>query len=92
MIFNPQDSRYVPFLEWLQTNVIDADEDVIVHVLTMCYEIWCARNKICFDGTDVNVVANVQKAQKSIVIFKSASTVLLETLSEGPTWPIFDAY
>ncbi|KEH31555.1 hypothetical protein MTR_4g098825 [Medicago truncatula] len=84
MVFNSHDSRYVPFHKWLEENIIDVDEDIIVHVLALCYEIWCARNKKCFEGTDVDVAATIQKAQRSIGSFKSASTVLVETLSEGP--------
>jgi ribonuclease HI len=92
VVFNPHDSSHVPFSEWLEINIINATEDVIVHVLALSYEIWCARNKKCFEGTDVNVAAIVQKAQRSIVNFKSASTVLLETLSGGPTLPISDVH
>ncbi|AES69453.1 hypothetical protein MTR_3g030100 [Medicago truncatula] len=47
----------------------------------------CARNKKCFEGTDVDVAATVQKAKRSIVNFKSASMVLVETLSGGPILP-----
>ena len=82
MVFNSYDSMYVPFQEWLDRNIIDVDEDIIVHILVLCYEIWCARNKKCFEGTNVDVTATVQKAQRSIVNCKSASTVLLKTLSE----------
>ena len=92
MIFNLHDSKYVPFHKWLKENIIDVDEDTIVHVLALCYEIWCARNKKCFEGTDVDVVATVQKALRSIVNFKSASTVLVETLSGGPILPISDVH
>ena len=60
------------------------DEDIIVHVLVLCYEIWCARNKKYIKRTDVDVAATIQKAQRSIVIFKSGSTVLVETLSGDP--------
>jgi len=45
-----------------------------------------------FEGTDVDVAATVQKAHKSIVNFKSASTVLVETLSGGPILPISDVH
>jgi hypothetical protein len=38
------------------------------------------------------VTATVQKAQRSIVNFKSASTVLVETLSGGPILPISDVH
>jgi len=69
-------------------DIIDVDEDIIVHVLALCYEIWCARNKKYFEGTDVDVAAIVQKTQRSIENFKSASTVLVETLSGGPILPI----
>ena len=58
----------------------------------MCYEIWCARNKKCFEGTDVDVATTIQKTQRSIVNFKSASKVLVETLSEGPILPISDVH
>jgi len=46
----------------------------------------------CFEGTDVDVTVIVQKAQRSIVNFKSASTVLLEALSWGPILPISDVH
>jgi len=59
--------------------------DIIVHVLALCYE-------ILFEGTDVDVAASVQKAQKSIVNFKSASTMLLETLSGDPILPISNVH
>ena len=65
-------------------DIIDVDEDIIVHVLALCYEIWCARNKKCFEGTDVDVASTVQKTQKSIMNFKNASSVLVEKLSGGP--------
>ncbi|KEH18605.1 hypothetical protein MTR_8g027132 [Medicago truncatula] len=64
----------------------------IVHVLALCYEIWCARNKKCFEGIDVDVAATIQKAQRSIVNFKSAGTMLVETLSRGPILPISDVH
>ena len=89
MVFDSHESRYVPFHKWLEKNIIDVNEDIIVHVLTLCYEIWCARNKKCFEGIDVDVAATIQKTQRSIVNFKSASTVLMETLSGGPILPIF---
>jgi len=57
MVFNSHDSRYIPCQEWLERNIINVDEDIIVHDLTLCYEIWCARNKKCFEGTDVDVTA-----------------------------------
>jgi hypothetical protein len=85
VVFNSHDSMYVPFHKWLE-------ENIIVHVLTLCYEIWRARNKKCFVGTNVNVAATVQNAQRSIVNFKSASTVLVETLSGGPILPISDVH
>jgi len=47
-----------------------------------------SRNKKCFEGTDVDVASTVQKEQRSIVNFKSASTVLVEILSGGPILPI----
>ena len=46
----------------------------------------------CFEGIDVDVTATIQKAQRSIVNFKSASTVLMETLSGGPILPISDVH
>jgi hypothetical protein len=76
----------------LERNIIDVDEDIIVHVLVLCYEIWCARNKKCFEGTDVDVTVIVQKAHRSIVNFKSANTVLLKALSGGPILPISDVH
>ena len=91
VVFNSHDSRYVPFHKWLEENIIDVDEDIIVHVLALCYEIWCARNKKCFEGTDVDVVATVQKAQRSIANCNSANTVLL-TLSGCPNLPISDVH
>ena len=48
MIFNSHDFTYVPFQEWLEKNIIDANEDIIVHVLDLRYEIWCARNEKLF--------------------------------------------
>lgn len=54
MIFNSHDPRYVPFQEWLERNIIDVDEDS--HVLALCNEICCARNKKCFERGDVYVV------------------------------------
>jgi len=66
VIFNSHDSKYVPFQEWLKRNIIEVDEDFIIHVLVLCYEIWYARNKKCFEGIDVDVVVIVQKAQKSL--------------------------
>jgi len=48
--------------------------------LALCYEIWCARNKKCYE------------TQRSIVNLKSASTVLIETLSGGPILPISDVH
>jgi len=92
VVFDSHESRYVPFHKWLEKNIIDVDEDIIVHVLALCYEIWCVRNKKCFDGIDVDVTATIQKAQRSIVNFKSASTVLMETLSGGPILPISDVH
>jgi len=92
VVFNSHDSRYVPFHKWLEENIIDVDEDIIVHVPALCYEIWCARNKKCFEGTDVDLAATIEKAQRSIVNFKSASKVLVETLSGGPILPISDVH
>jgi hypothetical protein len=81
VIFNLHNSIYVPFHKWLEKNIIDVNEDIIVYVLALCYKIWCAKNKKYLEGTDVDVAAIVQKAQRSIVNFKSASTVLIETLN-----------
>jgi len=92
VVFNSHDSRYVPFHKWLEEYTIDVDEDIIVHVLALCYEIWCARNKKSFEETDVDVAFTVQKAQRSIVNFKSASSVLVERLSGGPILPISDVH
>jgi len=64
----------------LEKNIINVEEDIIVHVLALRYEIWCARNKKCFEGIDV---ATVQNAQIYILNLKSASTVMMETLSGG---------
>jgi len=36
--------------------------------LMLMYKIWCTRNKKCFAGIDVDVVATIQKAQRSILI------------------------
>jgi len=36
---------YAPFREWLERNIIDANVDIMVHVLVLCYEIRCAWNK-----------------------------------------------
>jgi len=58
----------------------------------LCYEIWCARNKKCFEETEVDVAVIVQKAQRFIGNFKNASTVLVETLSGGPILPISDVH
>jgi len=30
VVFNLHDSRYVPFHKWLEENIIDVDEDIIV--------------------------------------------------------------
>ena len=76
----------------MEENIIDVDEDIIVQVLALCYEIWCARNKKCFEGAEVDVAATLQKAHRSIGNFKSASTVLVETLSGGPILPISDVH
>ena len=38
------------------------------------------------------MTAIVQKAQRSIVNFKSANTVLLEALSGGPILPVSDVH
>jgi len=66
--------------------------NMVCFLFRLCYEIWCARNKKCFEGTDVDVAATVQKAQRSIVNFKSASTMLVETLSGGPILSIYDVH
>jgi len=68
VVFNSHNSRYIPFNRWLEDNIIDVDEDIIVHILALCYKIWCARKKKCFEGIDVDVVATIQKAQRSILI------------------------
>jgi len=92
VVFNSHASRYVPFQEWLKRIIIDENEDVIVNVLALCYEIWCTRNKKCFEGTEIDVATTVHKAQRSIANFNSANTVLLETLSGGPNLPISDVH
>ena len=56
------------------------------------FEISCARNKKCFEGIDVDVAATIQKAQRSIVNFKSASMVLVETLNGGLIMSISDVH
>jgi len=33
VVFNLNDSKYVRFQEWLERNIIDDDEDIIVYVL-----------------------------------------------------------
>jgi len=45
-----------------------------------------------FEGIDLDVVATDQKAQRSIVNFKSVSTVMLETLSRCQILLIFDVH
>jgi len=92
VVFNSHESRYVLFHKWLEENIIDVNEDIIVHVLALCYEIWCARNKKCFEEADVDVAATIQKAQRSIVNFKSVSMVLVKTLNGGPILPISDVH
>ena len=92
VVFNMHDPKYVPFLEWLERNIIDVDEDIIVHVLALWYEIRCARNKKFFEGTDIDATTIVQKAQRSIVNFKSDSTMLFETLSGCPILSISDVH
>ena len=92
VVFNSHNSRYIPFNRWLEDNIIDVDEDIIVHILALCYKIWCARKKKCFEGIDVDVVATIQKAQRSIVNFKSVGTVLVETLSGDPILQISDVH
>jgi len=59
--------------------------------LALDYEICCDKNKKCFERIDVDV-ATVQKAQRSIVNFKSASTVIMETLSRGSILSILDVH
>jgi hypothetical protein len=56
------------------------------------YEIWCTRNKKCFEGTEIDVATTVHKARRSIANFNSANTMLLETLSGGPNLPISDVH
>lgn len=56
LIFNWHDYRHVPFHEWLERNIIDAYENVIVQVLALRYEIWYARNKKCFETIDVDTL------------------------------------
>jgi len=48
--------------------------------------------KKCFEGTEIDVATTVHKAQRSIVNFNSANTVLFETLSGGPNLPISDVH
>ena len=72
----------------MKRNIINPNEDIIVNVLALCYEIWCTRNKKCFEGVEIDVEATVQKAQRSIVNYNSASTVLLGMLNGGPNIPI----
>jgi len=67
--------------------------DIVVHALAMCYEIYGVleiRNVL--RETDVDLVVTVQKAQRSILNFKSASIVLLKILSGGPILSIFDIH
>jgi len=59
--FNSHASRYVPFQEWLKTNIIDTNEDSIVNMLALCYEILCTRNKKCFEGTKIDMAVTMQK-------------------------------
>lgn len=40
VVFNSHDSRYVPFHKWLEKNIIDVDEDIIVHVLRGLMLMW----------------------------------------------------
>jgi len=40
VVFNSHDSRYVHFHKWFEKNIIDVDENIIVHILALCYEIY----------------------------------------------------
>jgi len=77
-MFNLHASRYIPFQELLKRNIIDTNENILVNVMALCYEI--------------DVVVTVQKAQRFIVNFNSASTVLMEMLNGGPNLPISDIH
>ena len=89
MVLNSHKFRYAPFQKWLERNIIDVDEDNIVHILALCYEIWCDRSMKYFEGADLDVAATFQKTQRYNLNIKSANTMLLETLSGCPILPIY---
>jgi len=51
-----------PFIPWLGQVISHSSLDVVSYVLSLCYGIWFARNKSCFDGKQVLVEDIVLRA------------------------------
>jgi len=52
------------FIDRLENTVSKAPSppDVIVYVLSLCYGLWYARNKVCFEGRNIEEVNIIRKA------------------------------
>jgi ribonuclease HI len=54
------------FISWLDHVISHSPSDVISYVLSLCYGIWFARNKSCFDGKQ-NLVEDIVRKAWAIV-------------------------
>lgn len=60
---------------WLEKIILNAPQDVVAHVLSLCYGIWFARNKKCFEDRNIDIPVTISKAWKLVEEFKARPLV-----------------
>lgn len=64
------------FICWLMKFIMHESEEIVEFVLSLCYGIWLARNKLCFEGKEVPPMVLVQKAWTCVLVYKAFCNAL----------------
>jgi len=78
-------------MDWLENTISKAPYDVIVYILSLCYVLWYARNKIFFEGRNIEAVNIVRKAWNIIEDYKGVMNTRVDvepsiSISSPSTW------
>jgi hypothetical protein len=81
------------FMDWLENTISKAHSNVIVYILSLCYGLWYACNKICFEGGNIEAVNIVRKAWNIIEDYKEFMNAHVDveptiSISSPSTWTL----
>lgn len=87
--FNNSNFHGCSFNEWVEHIIVNEPEHVIKYVLSICYDIWKVRNKVCFEGLEIPIVATVvHTANNSIISFQNVNALIMQNQIENIPAPI----